>query len=98
VTDATKDKGHGNGLESAGCVDGGGLTKIGLEVGHDTGIDFAVASLFVGEESDTAGGILNLGKVHFGCEGDGSVKSMTGASEESAGGFDGKSAHPTCKT
>ena len=41
---------------------------------------------------------MNLGKVHFGCEGDRRVKSVTGASEESAGGFDGESAHPTCET
>ena len=98
VTHATKNRCHGNRLESAGCVDGGGLAKIGLEVGHDTGIDFAVARFFVGEKSDRAGGILNLGKVHFGGEGDGCVKSVTGASEESAGGFDGESAHPTCET
>ena len=85
-------------MESARRVDGGGLAKIGLEVGHDTRIDFAVASLFVGEKSDHTGGILNLGKVHFGCEGDRCMKSVTGASEESAGGFDGESPHPTCKT
>jgi len=98
VTNAAKDRSHGNGLESARCIDGGRLAKIGLEVVHDTGIDFAVARFFVGEESDRAGGILNLGKVHLGCEGDRCVKSVTGASEESAGGFDGESTHPTCKT
>ena len=49
MTNATKDGGHRNGLKSAGCIDGGGLAKIGLEVGHDTGIDFAVARFFVGE-------------------------------------------------
>ena len=49
MADATKNGGHGNGLESARCVDGGGLAKIGLEVGHDTGIDLAVARFFVGE-------------------------------------------------
>jgi hypothetical protein len=85
-------------LESAGCVDGGGLAKIGLEVGHDTRIDFAVPRFFVGEESDRAGGILNLRKIHFGREGDGCVKSVTGAREESAGGFDGESTHPTRET
>jgi hypothetical protein len=98
VTDATKDRGHGNRLESAGCVDGGGLSKIGLEVGNDMGVDFAVARFFVGEETNTAGGVLNLGKVHFGCEGDRCVKSVTGAGEESTCGFDGESPHPTCET
>ena len=85
-------------MESAGCVDGGGLAKIGLEVGHDAGIDFAVARFFVGEKSNRAGRILNFRKVHFSCEGDGRVKSVTGANKESAGGFDGESPHPTCET
>ncbi len=36
-------------MESAGRVDGGGLAKIRLEVGHDAGIDFEVARFFVSE-------------------------------------------------
>ena len=94
AADSAEDKSHRDGLRRARSVDLARVTKIRLEIRHDTGVDFEETGFFVSEEAEVSVLIFSIRKFHFSDQSHRGIRRVVGLSEEGAARFHGERSHP----
>jgi len=89
ATDSAKDKSHRNGFGCTRSIDLARVTKIRLEIRHDTGVDFEESGFFVSEEAQVSFLIFSVRKFHFGDKSYRSIRRVLTLGEEDTACFQG---------